>query len=252
MNIHEFGRGNERRILLIHPSVVTWEYFDRAVPLLEKEFHLLVPALPGYDFTDDSDFTSVEEIASQLADHLIDRGIGEADLIYGCSMGGSIALRMAVDGKLSVRHFVMDGGITPYSLPYLLTRLIALRDFCMLAAAKLGGEKLIFRVLHSEQYGEEDLGYIASVFKHCSYTTLWRSFDSCNNYKMPEGTLRFDAKLHYWHAEKEKKARDWDLKYMKRVVPDTVFREFEGMDHGELAIFHADLFAEAIRSILAS
>ncbi|MDO4719955.1 MAG: hypothetical protein Q4A78_04775 [Peptostreptococcaceae bacterium] len=97
-----------------------------------------------------------------------------------------------------------------------------------------------------------ECNYIASVLKHCTYTTLWRSFDSCNNYKMPKGTLGFDAKFHYWYAEKEKKARDWDLKYMKRVVLDTIFREFEGMDHGELAIFYADLFAEAIRSTLAS
>lgn len=51
---------------MIHPSVVKWDYFETVIPLLEKKYHLLVPALPGYDFENDSDFTSVEQIASEL------------------------------------------------------------------------------------------------------------------------------------------------------------------------------------------
>ena len=63
MNIHEFGKENKETILMIHPSVVKWDYFENVIPLLQKNYHLLVPALPGYDSEDDSDFTSVEQIA---------------------------------------------------------------------------------------------------------------------------------------------------------------------------------------------
>ncbi len=34
------------------------------IPLLQEKYHLLIPALPGYDFENDSDFTSVEQIGS--------------------------------------------------------------------------------------------------------------------------------------------------------------------------------------------
>lgn len=64
MNIHEFGKENNEIILLIHPSVVKWDYFENVIPLLQEKYHLLIPALPGYDFENDSDFTSVEQIAS--------------------------------------------------------------------------------------------------------------------------------------------------------------------------------------------
>lgn len=50
--------------MLIHPSVVKWDYFENVIPLLQEKYHLLIPALPGYDFENDSDFTSVEQIAS--------------------------------------------------------------------------------------------------------------------------------------------------------------------------------------------
>ena len=66
MNIHEFGKENNEIILLIHPSVVKWDYFENVIPLLQEKYHLLIPALPGYDFENDSDFTSVEQIASEL------------------------------------------------------------------------------------------------------------------------------------------------------------------------------------------
>ena len=144
MKIYEYGRGNPERILLIHPSLVTWDYFENVIPLLEQHYHLLIPALPGYDLKDNSEFSSVEKIASRLADELLQKGIREVKAIYGCSMGGSIVLRMAVDGKLKARHYVMDGGITPYQLPWILTRLIALRDFGMMVLGKLGMEYLRF------------------------------------------------------------------------------------------------------------
>lgn len=63
MTIHEFGKENKEIIVLIHPSIVRWDYFERVIPLLERDYHLIVPALPGYDEEEKSDFTSVEQIA---------------------------------------------------------------------------------------------------------------------------------------------------------------------------------------------
>lgn len=246
MKIYEFGKENKEVIVLIHPSVVAWDYFERVIPLLKKDHHLLVPALPGYDLTNSSGFTSVEKTASDLADQLIRNDIKEVKAVYGCSMGGSIALRMAADHKLKIRNCIMDGGITPYQLPRILTRFIALRDFAMMAVGKLGGEKLMIRAFSGSRYSEDDLKYISDVLNHCSYRTLWNTFDSCNNYRMPKRTMRFSGKIRYWYGEKERKARDWDIRYMKRFIPQTVFQEFKGMDHGDMAYFCPEILAEEI------
>lgn len=252
MRFYEFGRDNKKVIVLIHPSAVTWDYFLNLIPFLEKDFHLMIPALPGYDLTNRSDFISVEQTASKIETELIKREITKIEAVYGCSMGGSIALRIAVNKKLQVKHFIFDGGITPYQLPYLLTRFIALRDFCMISLGKLGGTKIIAKAFSSTQYSKEDLRYIAKVLKHCSYKTLWNTFDSCNNYKMPKKKLYFEGKIHYWYGEKERKARDWDLKYMRKFIPDTAFKKWKNMEHGDLVFFHPELFAKAIRRIIVS
>ena len=85
MTIHEFGTENKDTVILLHPSAVMWDYFEYVIPLLEKKYHLIVPALPGYDEEKPGDFTGVEEIASDLADQLEEKGITEISLIYDCS-----------------------------------------------------------------------------------------------------------------------------------------------------------------------
>ena len=66
MTIHEFGKENEKVVVLIHPSIVMWDYFEYVIPLLEKNYHLIIPALPGYDPDKKGNFTSVEAIARKL------------------------------------------------------------------------------------------------------------------------------------------------------------------------------------------
>ena len=38
MRIYEYGKENPESILLIHPSLVTWDYFENVVPLLERHY----------------------------------------------------------------------------------------------------------------------------------------------------------------------------------------------------------------------
>ena len=94
MTIHEFGKENDKVIVLVHPSVVMWDYFEYVIPLMEKKYHLIIPAIPGYDPDNKSDFTSVEDIAAELEDWLIKHGLSDVTCLYGCSMGGSVVVRM--------------------------------------------------------------------------------------------------------------------------------------------------------------
>ncbi len=88
MTIHEFGKENKRIVVLIQPSLVKWDYFERVIPLLERKYHVVVPALPGYDPDAKNDFTSVEEIVAELEQWLIFNCYEGVDCVYGCSMGG--------------------------------------------------------------------------------------------------------------------------------------------------------------------
>lgn len=250
MTIHEYGTDNARAIVLVHPSAVMWDYFEYVVPLLEGKYHLIIPALPGYDTEKpDEDFTSVERIADELAKWLLERGIRTVDLLYGCSMGGSVVLRMLAEQKIAVKNAVCDGGITPYQLPWIVTRLIAIRDFLMISMGKIGGLKLLERIFSTDEYSREDLKYIARVFKFMSYRTIWRTFESCNNYAMPERPPEYRGRLQYWYGDKEIKERAWDIQYVKAHFPCVELIELKDMGHASMASLHPQEMAERFEAL---
>ena len=102
MTIHEFGTDNKNIIVLIHPSLVMWDYFEYLIPLMQNRYHLIIPALPGYDEDVPGDFTGVEEIAAELAHWLITHGHTSISCIYGCSMGGAVIARFLADNRIKV------------------------------------------------------------------------------------------------------------------------------------------------------
>ncbi|MCM1145284.1 MAG: alpha/beta hydrolase [Lachnoclostridium sp.] len=249
MTIHEFGKENTEIILLIHPSVVRWDYFENVIPLLEKKYHLIIPALPGYDLENESDFTSVEQIADELNAWLKKNGYGRLYAVYGCSMGGSIALMTALGNAVHIEHCIMDGGITPYQLPWIVTRLIVARDFAMIMFGRWGGVKLLEKVFSTDDYSKEDIKHVADILKQSSKKTLWRTFDSCNNYKVPNPLPRISAKIHYWYADGEEKERAWDIKYMKKKFPKTEFKVLPKLGHAGLVLIKPELFADMIEAL---
>ena len=173
MNIHEFGADKNKIIVLIHPSLVMWDYFEYILSILKEEYHVIVPALPGYDEENPNEnFTSVEEIADNLLGWLKEHKIEKVDLLYGCSMGGSIALKMFSNHGVKIRNIICDGAITPYQLPWIVTRMIAIRDFLMISIGKIGGLKLLEKSFSTDEYSEEELKYVAKVLNFISYKTI--------------------------------------------------------------------------------
>ncbi len=250
MTFHEYGQGNGDVVVLIHPSLVMWDYFEYVIPLMEDCCHLVIPALPGYDPDDKSNFTSVEQIASDLADWLIARGYGEIACIYGCSMGGSIVTRFLADKRVKVRSAVVDGGITPYPLPWIVTRFIALKDFLLICMGKAGGLKLLEKAFATDDYSDEDLQYVATVLKHTSAKTIWRTFESCNNFAMPNPVTTHCDHIEYWCTGAEQKARKADIAWFKAHLPQTIFRIIEDVGHGGLAALKPELMASELTRVM--
>lgn len=83
-------------------------------------------------------------------------------------MGGSIALLTALQSQVTIEHCVMDGGITPYRLPWIITRLIALKDYLMMMFGRIGGVGLLEKAFSTDEYSKEDLEYVSEVLRHCN------------------------------------------------------------------------------------
>lgn len=239
--------------MLIHPALVRWDYYEKIQALLQDQYHLIIPALPGYDAeTTNENFTSIETIANQLEQWLTNHHIQTIDLLYGCSMGGSIALKMFSNQQVTIKNLICDGAITPYQLPWLLTRLIAIKDFLLIASGKIGGQKLLQKAFATDDYTQEDLIYITKVFQTVSYKTIWRTFESCNNYTMPKQATQNKNPIQYWYGEKEAHARKSDIQYMKKYFPHTHFIKFKNSGHASMANLYPKQTVQRFKQLIES
>ena len=65
MTILEFNPTSNSHLLMFHASCMTWEFLKKSIDILAATHHVIVPVMPGYNMDDDSDYTSVEEIAKE-------------------------------------------------------------------------------------------------------------------------------------------------------------------------------------------
>lgn len=246
MNIYEFGPENDKSLVMIHGACMSWDMFQASIDELKEDFHIFAVAVPGHDLTTDEEFTTVEDIADRIETELISRGLHEIDVLYGLSMGGGFVIRMLADNRLRVDHAVIDAGITPYELPRPITRLILLRDFLMTEWGK-HSKKALSLAFPPEKYTQEGIDYMHKVMRHMSARTIWRVFDSTDNYAMPTTFPHLDTRIEYWYGREEKKARKLDIAWVKKHIPGVHFREIQGMDHGQYALMQPKQFAEDLR-----
>jgi pimeloyl-ACP methyl ester carboxylesterase len=192
----------------------------------------------------------VEEIAAELAEWLNKQGYRSLSLVYGCSMGGSIVIRMLSDHKIHIKNAVIDGGITPYKLPRFLTVFIAVRDFLMVCMGKWGGRKLLMKAFSTDEYSDENLKYVENVLHFMSYKTIWKTFDSCNNFKMPKPVPQPEGYVEYWYADAEEKARAWDIGYIKKNFKNARFVKLENIGHGGMASTQPQKMADMLENLI--
>lgn len=253
ITIHEYGKENSEIIVMFHPLGVWYDVYSYVTPILEKDYHLILPAIPGLDPDNPkSEFTSIEDIEYRVTNWLINNGYNHVKCLYGCSMGGGIVVRMLASNKIETEFAVIDGGITPYQFPKIFTYCVAVRDWCMAEIGKHVSIKTLSSVFDPNKYNEEDLLYVKKVLKSTSSKTIWNAFYSTNNYSMPKDFSEPKCSIQYWYGEDEKKDRDWDINFIKKIYPETIFVENKGQDHAEYFSLHPEEFCRQLKEFIKS
>ena len=128
MKVLEHG-GRIGRTLLFLPCTAepVWA-FAETIALLSEQWHVFQVVFDGHEPEEPGDFTSVEQTVDEVTEYLKAHGIARLDAAYGCSLGGACLTRFLALGEIPVGRAIIDGGITPYQLPYLVRKLILARD----------------------------------------------------------------------------------------------------------------------------
>lgn len=108
MKIHTYGDPKDPVVLLIHPMLLNGEqmveHFGKKLP---GNYFFVAADQAGHG-EDASAFTPRQD-ARELKRFLQDRGIGEVELLYAASMGGTTAMPLLSLGELYYKTVYLDG-----------------------------------------------------------------------------------------------------------------------------------------------
>ena len=252
MEVVEFGKENSRKLVLIPGNMMSWRQFENAIPLLEKDFHVIAVSTDGYDGTGKNVFTTAEASAEKLEAYIRDKLDGQVELVFGESFGCATAGTLFHRQRVRVDSLILSGpqymdlglfnGFVTHGIPRNQYRLLG----------KIQGQKKLplLLKLYTRTDDEKLLRQFAAIPPHISLETLQncareglRLYEEIDRYE-PDGA----AKVAVWYGAKEpnmKKA----VQKLKRAFPNAEFHPFPGFGHGEI-IAHPDRMAAEIRHFM--
>jgi len=251
MKVIELGAENEKMIAMLQCAAEPGWAFIPSSQALAQEYHVFLFIADGHDEMGTT-FVSVEKYADDAAAYLKGKDIRHLDCLYGVSMGGATVIRFLATQDISVDKAIVDAGITPYTYPKWICRLIALKDWAMimLGTKSYSLMKLAMPPERWTPKGEDPEEHYRKIFvfekNHFSSKTIYNVFWSANNYSMPAPVPHVETEIEYWYGEEEKKARKNNLAYTIKAFPQTVPKEFKGLAHAELVLMFPERFRDEV------
>ena len=255
MLILEHGQEQERTLLFFPCTAEPVWAFEDTIALLSRRWHVFQVVFDGHQPEYPGDFTSVEQTVDEVTDYLKKRGIVRLDAAYGCSLGGACLTRLLALGEMPVDRAIIDGGITPYQLPYPLRKLALLRDVLSFKLAA-NSRRILEAAFPPERFtlpGRDparEYDAIEDYLKTYSDRTIRNVFWSGNNYALPAAPAVHGTKLAYWYGDDEKRDRRGNIRFIKRYFPQIRLHEFPKMAHAELVMIHPEEFCRYAESFL--
>ena len=109
MKFYEFGKENPTTIMCFPGNFMTHRQFEKIVPMLESEYHIITVSFDGYDETGETIYTTAKEQAEKIANFIKEQLNGKIDLVYAESLGSIPAAFLTQVKDLQIGGVLLSG-----------------------------------------------------------------------------------------------------------------------------------------------
>lgn len=245
MQFVEYGAENDKVILLLHGGgLAPWNYYKEA-DILKEHYHVVIPILDGHN-GNDRDFTTIEDNASSLIDHIDKKFGGHVLLIGGLSLGGQILVEMLSQRSNICEYAVIESALV---LPMKITARLIKPTFSMSypLVKKQWFAKLQFAFLHiNPTFFDVYFRDSAAITKE----NMIRFLVANANYKIKSTLAGCRAKTLVFVGEKEQAIMKKSAQMIHQNISNSLLEIISGYRHGELSINHPDMYAEKVYQLI--
>ena len=239
MKFYEFGKENEKTIMLLPGNLMTHRQYEKLVPMLDNKYHIITVSFDGFDETGETTYTTAEEQANKLAKFIKENLNGRIDLVYAESLGGCPATYLTRIKDISIGGIIISGtsywnlGIfnnfarkTLYKIPYKF----------MSKAKKDGTLNLPNWLLKSMGRSNEELqSMLSQMCVDVTSQTMYATFSEGIDFYLNVAKWEANTSIPFacWYGEKESNMKK-AIKELKRAFPNIEIHSFKGLGHGEI------------------
>lgn len=87
MKFYEYGKENRKSIMLLPGNLMTHRQFELLVPMLEKDYHIIMVSFDGFDETGKTTYTTAKKQAEKLVAYIRKYLNGRIDIPMDCWYG---------------------------------------------------------------------------------------------------------------------------------------------------------------------
>ena len=255
MKFYEFGKENEKALMMLHGNASTWEMsFGKCIPHLAEKYHVIAVGLDGFDPTENSEYVSGEDEAEKIIKYVRDYLGGELFAIYGSSLGCLPAFFVCVSGKVKVDHMILDGAenVSFGIFNPLMTRVVAKIEGKIVKKVVNGETKFLINMMGMQEYTPKMLSemiYAGASDKTLENATIAGATFYNKGIKgiKPQTVI----KAACWYGAKERNMKSAVIE-LKKVFPLIEVKAFEGYGHGEILQHPEQLRSEIDRFVNAN
>ena len=239
MHVAEHGPSDGVPIVFLHGSMVAgWMWTGQVEDL--AEFRCLVPDFPGFDRSAEEPWVSFASTADDVAGMIKSRCGGGGAHLVGLSLGGIVALNVAVRHPSTV-HSLIVSGVPHGRIPRSLRRL---SKAVLWLYGRRWGARLVARV-----FGLRDDESLRAFLKTASRTdprALRAVMREVSEAPLPTGLERVRARLLAVVGEKDTAPALLAVPHLVKIVPGAEGRVVPGVGHQWNAEDRA-LFSDVVR-----
>lgn len=246
MLFNEFGNKKNPVILCLHGMLQDWHSEYELVKPLEKEFHLIVPAMDGM-YPNSPEFTTFSEQCRQIEEYIENKYEGHIRGVFGCSQGAMVLSELLARNKVKIDVAVLDGIYLAHQ-----GNIAAWFGYIVFKKVKNNGGKFPNAMdipMKLMGLGEEDYKMFEEIYWDVSDTSMKNNFYENYNYHVNPDIKNTKTKIHIWCGEKEPYALK-SHKILKKYITDYEEKIFEGMGHGQMMLQHNEEFFNLVRDAL--
>ena len=237
MEILEFGNKKNKKIILIHGFQSPYQVWDEYIKYYEKDYHIIVPILPGHNPKKKEEFISFKECANEIEDYIISNYGNDVYAIFEMSMGGVLTATIWENKRLNIKKVVFDG--SPLVSINSFIKKFMIKFYIDITHKSKQREQQTLDQAVNNIITKDKLKYLLKVLDNMSDTTITNYINNIGEFKLSKNIDTKNTKVYYYHGTKmnEMLAKK-TAKYIKKYYPNSNIICFKRKGHCENSLLN--------------